>query len=145
VHLKGIARSERAYQVVHPSLRQEFPALRSLEATPNNLPQHLTSFIGREREIEEAEELLEHARLLTLLGIGGLGKTRLSQQIADDVLDSYRDGCVVRGSGAYTRPVHCGQRNGQGPGCARGARQTPHGNALCASEGAKFAANSRQL
>ena len=92
VRLKGIESSERAYQVVHAGLRQEFPALRSLEATPNNLPKHLTSFIGREREIAEAEELLNHARLLTLLGIGGLGKTRLSLQIAGDVLDSYRDG-----------------------------------------------------
>ena len=92
VRLKGIASSEHAYQVVHPSLRKEFPALRSLEATPNNLPQQLTSFIGRDREIKEAEELLERARLLTLLGIGGLGKTRLSLQIAGDVLDSYRDG-----------------------------------------------------
>ena len=92
VRLRGIASSEHAYQVVHPSLRQEFPALRSLEATPNNLPQLLTSFIGRDHEIKEAEELLAHARLVTLLGIGGLGKTRLSLQIARDVLDSYRDG-----------------------------------------------------
>ena len=92
VRLRGIASSEHAYQVVHPSLRQEFPALRSLEVTPNNLPKHLTSFIGRELEIAEAEELLERARLLTLLGIGGLGKTRLSLQIAADVLESYRDG-----------------------------------------------------
>ncbi len=92
VRLKGIASSEHAYQVVHPSLRQEFPPLRSLEATPNNLPQQLTSFIGREREIKEAEEMLKRARLLTLLGIGGLGKTRLSLQIAGEVLDSYRDG-----------------------------------------------------
>ena len=92
VRLRGIASSEQAYQVVHPSLRQEFPALRSLELTPNNLPKNLTSFIGREREIEEAERLLERARLLTLLGIGGLGKTRLSLQIAGDVLGSYRDG-----------------------------------------------------
>ena len=92
VRLRGIASSEHVYQVVHPSLRQEFPALRSLEATPNNLPQQLTSFIGRERELEEAEQLLDRARLLTLLGMGGLGKTRLSLQIAADVLDSYRDG-----------------------------------------------------
>ena len=92
VHLSGIASSERVYQVVHPSLRKEFPALRSLETTPNNLPKHLTSFIGREREIEEAKELLGRTRLLTLLGAGGLGKTRLSLQIAEDVLESYRDG-----------------------------------------------------
>lgn len=92
VRLKGMARTEHLFQVVHPSLQQEFPALRSLEATPNNLPQHLSSFIGREREIGEAEVLLERARLLTLLGMGGLGKTRLSLQIAGEVLDSYRDG-----------------------------------------------------
>jgi predicted ATPase/class 3 adenylate cyclase len=92
VRLRGIASSEHAYQVVHPGLRQVFPALRSLEVTPNNLPKHLTSFIGREREIEEAKELLGRTRLLTLLGIGGLGKTRLSLQIAGDVLESYRDG-----------------------------------------------------
>ena len=91
VHLSGIASSERVYQVVHPGLRQEFPALRSLE-TPNNLPKHLTSFIGREREIEEAKELLSRRRLLTLLGFGGVGKTRLGLQIADDVLESHRDG-----------------------------------------------------
>ena len=92
VRLRGIASSEHAFQVVHPSLRQMFPALRSLEVTPNNLPKHPTSFIGREREIEEAEQLLHRARLLTLLGIGGLGKTRLALQIAGDVLESYRDG-----------------------------------------------------
>ena len=58
----------------------DFPALRSLEATPNNLPQQLTSFIGREREIAESGGCSAQSRLLTLLGMGGLGKTRLSLQ-----------------------------------------------------------------
>ena len=75
-----------------PGLRQDFPALRSLEATPNNLPQQATSFIGRETELAEAKRLLGGTRLLTLLGMGGLGKTRLSLQIAADVLDQYPDG-----------------------------------------------------
>ena len=66
--------------------------MRSLEATPNNLPEQLTSFIGRERELEEATQLLKGTRLLTLLGMGGLGKTRLSLQIAADMLDAYPDG-----------------------------------------------------
>jgi predicted ATPase len=92
VRLKGIASTEHVYQIAHPSLRQDFPALRSLAATPHNLPRYLTSFIGREREIREVEGLLERVRLLTLLGIGGLGKTRLSLQIANEVLNSYRDG-----------------------------------------------------
>jgi len=92
VRLRDLATSEHVYQVVHPELRQDFPALRSLEVTPNNLPQQVTSFIGRERELADAKRLLESTRLLTLLGMGGLGKTRLSLQIAADVLEKYPDG-----------------------------------------------------
>ncbi len=66
--------------------------MRSLEATPNNLPQQFTSFVGRERELADAKRLLEGTRLLTLLGMGGLGKTRLSLQIGADVLEKYPDG-----------------------------------------------------
>ncbi len=92
VRLRDLASPERIYQVVHPQLRQTFPALRSLEATPNNLPQQMTSFIGRERELGEVRKLLAETRLLTLLGSGGLGKTRLSLQLAADAMDSFPDG-----------------------------------------------------
>jgi predicted ATPase/class 3 adenylate cyclase len=92
VRLRDLASPERIYQVVHPQLRQTFPALRSLEATPNNLPQQVTSFIGRERELGEVRKLLAETRLLTLLGTGGLGKSRLSLQLAADAMDSFPDG-----------------------------------------------------
>jgi len=92
VRLRDLASPEHVYQAVHPELRQEFPALRSLETTPNNLPQQVTSFVGRERGQAEVKELLGSSRLLTLLGMGGLGKTRLSLQVAADVLDEYPDG-----------------------------------------------------
>jgi predicted ATPase/class 3 adenylate cyclase len=92
VRLRDLATSEHVYQLLHPQLRQDFPALRSLESSPNNLPQQVTSFIGRERELADAKRLLEGTRLLTLLGMGGLGKTRLSLQIAADVLEIYPDG-----------------------------------------------------
>ena len=92
VRLRDLASPERVYQVLHPALRQEFPALRSLSATPNNLPQQVTSFIGRERELAEIRRALKKARLVTLLGAGGLGKTRLSLQVAADVMDDYPDG-----------------------------------------------------
>ena len=82
---------------------QDFPALRSLEATPNNLPQQVTSFIGRERELAEVEALLATTRLLTLLGVGGLGKTRLSLQVAADVLDDYPGRRLVRRARAAVR------------------------------------------
>jgi len=59
---------------------------------PNNLPQQITSFVGRQRELGEAKKLLEQKRLLTLLGTGGLGKTRLSLQIAADSLAKFPEG-----------------------------------------------------
>jgi predicted ATPase/class 3 adenylate cyclase len=92
VRLRDLATTEHIYQLVHPQLRQTFPALRSLEATPNNLPQQVTSFIGRESELADIKTLLDGTHLLTLLGMGGLGKTRLSLQIAADVLEKYPDG-----------------------------------------------------
>jgi len=92
VRLRDLTSPEHVYQVLHPRLRRDFPALRSIETTPNNLPQQLTTFIGRERELTEARELLASARLLTLTGPGGIGKTRLSLQLAADVTDDYPDG-----------------------------------------------------
>ena len=92
IRLKDLTSPERIYQVLHPRLRADFPALRSLEATPNNLPQQLTSFIGREQAITDIEALLVKTRLLTLTGSGGSGKTRLSLQVAAMSLDQFPDG-----------------------------------------------------
>jgi predicted ATPase/class 3 adenylate cyclase len=92
VRLRDLSGAERVYQVEHVRLRSVFPALRSLEGVPNNLPQQMTTFIGREREQGEVKELLKKTRLLTLSGIGGMGKTRLSLQVAAEVLNDYPDG-----------------------------------------------------
>jgi predicted ATPase/class 3 adenylate cyclase len=92
VRLRDLETPEQVYQLVHPGLRVDFPALRSLEATPNNLPLQLTSFVGREHEVAEITKVLGSTRLLTLLGVGGIGKTRLSLQVAADVMDDYPDG-----------------------------------------------------
>jgi class 3 adenylate cyclase len=92
IRLKDLAAPEEVYQVNHPQLQESFPALRSLEATPNNLPQQTTSFIGRESEIAAIEALLAKTRLLTLTGAGGSGKTRLSLHAAADMLDQFSDG-----------------------------------------------------
>ena len=92
VRLKDLTTPENVYQVVHPDLRQEFPALRSLEATPNNLPQQTTSFIGREQVLAELQRLLAKTRLLTLTGSGGCGKTRLCLQVSADALEQFPDG-----------------------------------------------------
>jgi predicted ATPase/class 3 adenylate cyclase len=92
VRLRDLASPEHVYQVMHPELRADFPALRSLEVTPNNLPRQVTSFVGRERELAEIGDLLETNRLVTLVGAGGIGKTRLSLQAAANLIDNYSDG-----------------------------------------------------
>ena len=75
---------------------RKLPAGRSLRLLADrkrtNLPESLTSFVGRERELAEIKQRLPATRLLTLTGIGGIGKTRLAQQAAAEMLDAYRDG-----------------------------------------------------
>lgn len=90
--LKDLIRPEHIFQLGHPDLPAEFPPLRSLDAFPNNLPVQLTSFIGREHELQQATQRLASAHLLTLIGPGGTGKTRLSLQLAADVLHQFPDG-----------------------------------------------------
>ncbi len=78
---------DKAYQVVRID-----DQWRPVQEIPNNLPQQVTSFIGREREVREVRDLVGSARLITLLGMGGLGKTRLSLRVAADVLARFPDG-----------------------------------------------------
>jgi predicted ATPase/class 3 adenylate cyclase len=90
--LRDLPRPERLYQVVADGLQDAFPALRSMDARPNNLPVQLTSFVGRRRETEEIAEALGRTRLLTLTGPGGSGKTRLSLRVAQEMLPRFEDG-----------------------------------------------------
>ena len=104
VRLRDLSMPERVYQVLHPLLRQEFPALHSLEAIPNNLPQQITSFVGRQRELAEVTGLLRSNRLLTLVGPGGIGKTRLSVQVAAESSKDYAHGVWLVELAALTNP-----------------------------------------
>jgi predicted ATPase/class 3 adenylate cyclase len=90
--LKDLQRPEQVYQLLHPDLPADFPPLKSLNQLPHNLPIQLTSFIGRESEMEEVQRLLGARRLLTLTGAGGTGKTRLALQVAAELLGEYREG-----------------------------------------------------
>jgi len=90
--LKDLARPEDLFQVLHRDLPHDFPALHSLDAMPNNLPVQLTSFIGREQEIADIKRSMATTHLLTLLGPGGAGKTRLALQIAAECVDLLHDG-----------------------------------------------------
>ena len=103
--LKDMARSEHIFQLTAPDLPAEFPPLRSVEASPNNLPAQLTSFIGRQRELHELKALLSANRLLTLTGPGGTGKTRLALRLAADELESFPDGAWLVELAALSDPT----------------------------------------
>ena len=90
--LKDLTSAVRIFQVEADGLPASFPALRTLDARPNNLPTQLTTFIGRDAELAEAATLLATTRLLTLTGPGGTGKTRLSLQLAARAADDFPDG-----------------------------------------------------
>jgi predicted ATPase/class 3 adenylate cyclase len=90
--LRDLSRPERVFQLVHPDLPREFPPLRSLVAVPGNLPVQVTSFVGREGELERVAYELENGAIITLTGVGGVGKTRLALEVAVAVLPNFRDG-----------------------------------------------------
>ena len=96
--LKDLSAPERIYQLGD----DDFPALKSLYRT--NLPVPATPFLGRENELAEVLDLLEDARLLTLTGPGGTGKTRLGLQAAAEASDRYPDGVFWVPLGAAARP-----------------------------------------
>ena len=78
--------------IIAPTLQGEFPPLRAIPSHPNNLPTQLTSFIGREKELADIQKLLTDTHILTLIGPGGTGKTRLSIRVASALLDRFPDG-----------------------------------------------------
>ncbi len=82
----------------------EFPALKSLEVSPNNLPVQLTSFIGRETEIAYIKQAISEHRLLTLTGPGGTGKTRLALQVARGMIDDFHNGAFFVALAPITDP-----------------------------------------
>lgn len=107
--LKDLIRPERIFQVVAPELPGQFPPLKTLESYQHNLPVQLTSFIGRETEIEQVKELLCTSHLLTLTGAGGVGKTRLALQVGADLLESFKEGVWLVELAPLTEPALVGQ------------------------------------
>src|SRR5258706_1317015 len=90
--LKDVLRPEHLYQLSSSDLPFEFQPLNTLEAFLHNLPVQLTSFVGREKETTEIKSLLSSARLVTLTGSGGTGKTRLSIEVGMALLPAFANG-----------------------------------------------------
>jgi Cdc6-like AAA superfamily ATPase len=90
--LKDLRQPRHLYQLNIEGLPTDFPPIKSLDAVLNNLPIQLTSFVGRQQELQELQELLTDTRLLTLTGPGGTGKTRLALQVASETVEHFRNG-----------------------------------------------------
>lgn len=92
--LKDLGRPEHIFQLVADGLETSFPPIRSLDNPKmlHNLPELVSSFVGRDEEIAEISRLITRSRLVTLTGAGGAGKTRLALQVAADQLDGSGDG-----------------------------------------------------
>ena len=93
--LRDITKAVEISQVRADGLRADFPPLRTLDATPGNLRPPTTSFVGREPEVAELETLLKGHRLVTLTGVGGVGKTRLALEVAARLVPDFPDGVWV--------------------------------------------------
>ena len=90
--LRDLSQPQRLFQVKADGLRADFPQLRTLDFMAGNLPAQGTSFLGRDKELSEVAALLHRERLVTLTGVGGVGKTRLALQAAAEASAGYRDG-----------------------------------------------------
>jgi predicted ATPase/class 3 adenylate cyclase len=90
--LRDLSRPERIFQLVAPALRREFAPIRTLDAFPGNLPLQVSSFVGRHDELVALSAALQTDRLVTLTGVGGVGKTRVAVQLAAELLQRFPDG-----------------------------------------------------
>ena len=90
--LRDLPTAVGVFQVRAAGLRTDFPPLRALDASPGNLRPQLTSFIGRDSEVAEVLAALRTHRLVTLTGVGGVGKTRLALEVAARLADEFPDG-----------------------------------------------------
>jgi predicted ATPase/class 3 adenylate cyclase len=93
--LRGLAVTERISQLRHPDLPGEFPPLKSLSTYKHNLPVQLSTFVGREKELADVNRLLKGSHLLTLLGPGGTGKTRLMLEAAEEIVGDFANGVFL--------------------------------------------------
>lgn len=103
-HLKDLRQPKHLYQLVIAGLPFDFPPLKSLNVSPNNLPIQLTSFIGREKEITEVKQAISEHRLVTLMGPGGSGKTRLALQVGSEIIEHFHEGVFFVALAPITDP-----------------------------------------
>src|SRR5271170_4635632 len=90
--LRDLPTAVGVFQVRAAGLQTDFPALRALDTSPGNLRPAITSLIGRDTEVCDVQAALHSHRLVTLTGVGGVGKTRLAIEVAAQLADAFPDG-----------------------------------------------------
>src|ERR1700761_6400675 len=103
--LRDVPTPVGVFQVRAPGLAADFPPLRALDTSPGNLRRATSSFIGRESELDEVQAALKAHRLVTLTGVGGVGKTRLALEVAARLVDEFPDGVWFFELAAVTDPA----------------------------------------
>jgi predicted ATPase/class 3 adenylate cyclase len=103
--LRDVPTPVGVFQVRAADLRTEFPPLQALDTTPGNLRPATTSLIGRESEVTEIEAAVKAHRLVTLTGVGGVGKTRLAVEVTARLADEFPDGVWFFELAAVTDPA----------------------------------------
>ena len=124
--LRDIARPVDMFQVCAPGLRTEFPPLKTVDPTPGNLRPTTTSFVGREADVAEVQAALKAHRLVTLTGVGGVGKTRLALEVASRSMNDYRGRRLGDRTCASGRS-RCGTRSRRGHHGYHTAARSQHG------------------
>lgn len=103
--LKNLQHPEHVFQVGHPDLPGDFPPVRSANRSNSNLPIQLTHFVGRSQELSDVRGLLLSSRLLTFVGVGGIGKTRLAIEASSNALEEFADGAWFVDLSRITEPA----------------------------------------
>ena len=121
--LRDLGRPIRVFQLTRDSQHEDFPPLRSLDSFPGNLPAQVSSFIGRQADVSRVAAALANSRVVTITGVGGVGKTRLAIQVAAELLPRYREGAWLVELASVRDPegvvdvvaeaFHLSQRSGQ--------------------------------
>ena len=114
--LKDLTLPERIFQLAVSGMEADFPALRTMDSSRTNLPAQLTSFVGRERELGELQALARAHRLVTVIGTGGTGKTRLMLQATADLVGEQPDGVWLVELAPISDPEHVVQAVARGLG-----------------------------